>query len=58
MMVYLDKIREKAHPVFTNNDRKMCGLPMRRKKNKGKKRLTRNDIVETLDSLFEWFDAK
>lgn len=32
--------------------------PMRRKKNQGKKRLTRNNIVETLDSLFEWFDAK
>ena len=50
-MVYLDKIREKARPIFTNNERKMCGLPMRRKKSKGKRRLTRNEIVETLNSF-------
>ncbi len=41
--------------LFTNNSRKMAGIPLRRKKDKRKRVYTRNRADETMDALVDWW---
>lgn len=40
--------------LFTNNSRKLAGLPLRRKKNGKKRNFTRFECDEALDALFDF----
>lgn len=44
--------------LFTNNSRKMLGIPLRRKKDKRKRIYTRNRADETLEALLDYWDGK
>ena len=44
-------------PYFTNNARKMAGLPLRRKKDRRKRFYTRREVEETIDALFDWWHS-
>lgn len=44
--------------LFTNNSRKMIGIPLRRKKDKRKRIYTRNRAEEDLEALVDYFDGK
>ena len=44
--------------LFTNNSRKMAGIPLRRKKNKKKRIYTRNRACEDLEALEDYWDGK
>lgn len=43
-------------PYFDNNARKRVGLPMRRKKDKRKRKKSRLEIFETLDEFFDYLN--
>ena len=43
---------------FTNNSRKMFGIPLRRKKDKRKRIYTRNRAEEELGAFVDYFDGK
>jgi len=45
------------NPYFTNNARKMAGLPLRRKKDRRKRFYTRREVEETIDALFDWWNS-
>ena len=40
--------------LLTNNDRKMHGLPLHRKKNKRKRCYTRCEAIETIDAFLDY----
>ncbi len=42
--------------LFTNNVRKMAGLPVRRKKDSKKRCHTRNSADEAIESLMEYLE--
>lgn len=42
--------------LFTNNSRKLAGLPLRRKKNEKKRNFTRFECDEALDALFDFWN--
>lgn len=42
--------------LFTNNARKMAGLPVRRKKDSKKRCHTRNSADEAIESLMEYLE--
>lgn len=42
--------------LLRNNERKMAGLPLRRKKSKGRRYLTRCEAEETIDAFLEYCD--
>ena len=44
--------------LFTNNSRKMLGIPLRRKKDKQKRMYTRNRAEEDLETLVDYWDGK
>ena len=44
--------------LFTNNSRKMLGIPLRRKKDKQKRMYTRNRAEEDLEALVDYWDGK
>ena len=44
--------------LFTNNSRKMLGIPLRRKKDKRKRVYTRNRAEEDLETLVDYWDGK
>lgn len=39
---------------FTNNSRKMAGLPLRRKKDKQKRFYTRCEAIETIEAFLDY----
>lgn len=45
-----------AKILFTNNSRKLAGLPLRRKKNGKKRSYTRFECDEVLDALFDFWN--
>lgn len=40
--------------LLRNNERKMCGFPLHRKKSKGRRYLTRCEAEETIDAFFNY----
>ena len=44
--------------LFTNNSRKMLGIPLRRKKDKRRRVYTRNRAEEDLEALLNYWDGK
>lgn len=44
--------------LFTNNSRKMLGIPLRRKKDKRKRVYTRNRADEDLEALVNYWDGR
>ena len=44
--------------LFTNNSRKMLGIPIRRKKDKRRRVYTRNRAEEDLEALLNYWDGK
>ena len=44
--------------LFTNNARKMAGVPLRRKKDKRKRVYTRNRAEEDMEALIDWWDGR
>ena len=44
--------------LFTNNSRKMFGIPLRRRKDKRKRIYTRNRAEEDLEAFADYFDGK
>lgn len=44
--------------LFTNNSRKMLGIPLRRKKDKRKRVYARNRAEEDLEALVDYWDGK
>lgn len=40
--------------LFTNNSRKMAGIPLRRKKDKRKRVYTRSRADEAIDAFLDW----
>lgn len=48
-------MREKQQPFLgTNNSRKMWGVPLRRKWKKGKRRLSRCEASEAIESFLDY----
>lgn len=43
--------------LFTNNSRKMKGVPLRRKKDRRKREYTRNRADEDIQALLDWWDG-
>lgn len=43
---------------FTNNSRKMAGIPLRRKKDKRKRLYTRNRADEDITAFIDYCDGK
>lgn len=54
--LYDKNINEKM--LFTNNARKMAGVPMRRKRDKRKRIFTRNKAEEDLDAFYDYCNGK
>ena len=54
--LYDKNVNEKM--LFTNNARKMAGVPMRRKKDKRKRIFTRNRAEEDLDAFYDYCNGK
>lgn len=46
------KLQDKMY--FTNNERKMVGLPMYRKKNKRKRYFSRCEVTETINEFIDY----
>ena len=44
--------------IFTNNSRKMLGIPLRRKKNWRKRVYTRNRAEEDTEAVMDYWDGK
>lgn len=44
--------------LFTNNSRKMAGIPLRRKKDQRKRAYTRNRAEEDLEAFVDFCDGK
>lgn len=44
--------------LYTNNARKMAGVPLRRKKDKRKRAYTRNRADEDIEALLDWLDGR
>lgn len=44
--------------LFTNNARKMAGIPLRRKKDKRKRVYTRNRADEDIEALLDYVEGK
>lgn len=44
--------------LFTNNSRKMAGIPLRRKKDKRKRVYTRNRAEEDTEALIDWLNGR
>ncbi len=44
--------------LFTNNSRKMAGVPLRRKKDKRKRIYTRNRADEDIDTFVDWCNGR
>lgn len=44
--------------LYTNNARKMVGVPLRRKKDKRKRAYTRNRADEDIEALLDWLDGR
>lgn len=40
--------------MLTNNQRKMHGLPLKRKKNRKKRKFTRCEVKETIEAFLEY----
>lgn len=40
--------------LLRNNERKMCGFPLYRKKSKGRRHLTRCEAEETIDAFLDY----
>lgn len=53
---YDKNVNEKV--LFTNNARKMAGVPMRRKRDKRKRIFTRNKAEEDLDAFYDYCNGK
>ena len=49
---------KEIHMLLYNNQRKMYGKPMLRKKNRKKRICTRNQTDETITSFLEYCDQK
>lgn len=52
------KIRAINKMLFTNNARKMAGIPLRRKKNKKKRYYTRNRAEEDTEAFIDYCNGK
>lgn len=44
--------------LYTNNSRKMAGVPLRRKKDKRKRVYTRNRADEDIQALLDWWNGR
>lgn len=44
--------------LYTNNSRKMAGVPMRRKKDRRKRVYTRNRGDEDMQALLDWLNGR
>lgn len=44
--------------LFTNNARKIAGIPMRRKKNDKKRYYTRNRADEDIESVWDYWNGR
>lgn len=44
--------------LYTNNARKMAGVPLRRKKDKRNRGCTRNRADEAIQALLDWWDGR
>ena len=47
-----------ANTLYTNNSRKMAGVPLRRKKDKRKRVYTRNRAEEDMEALIDWWNGR
>lgn len=47
-----------AKTLYTNNSRKMEGVPLRRKKDKRKRAYTRNRADEDIQALLDWWNGR
>lgn len=54
----MEEINMKKHKtdkiLLRNNERKMCGFPLHRKKSKGRRYLTRCEVKETIDAFLDY----
>lgn len=44
--------------LYTNNARKMAGVPLRRKKDKRNRGYTRNRADEDIEAFLDWLDGR
>lgn len=44
--------------LYTNNARKMAGVPLRRKKDKRNRGYTRNRADEDIQALLDWWNGR
>ena len=47
-----------AKTLYTNNSRKMAGVPLRRKKDKRRRVYTRNRADEDIQALLDWWNGR
>lgn len=50
--------RANVNTLYTNNSRKMAGVPMRRKKDRRKRIYTRNRGDEAIQALLDWCNGR